>query len=534
MVATSPEVIIVGAGVVGASLATALARDGRRVALIGNTFVLFHAHAPDIIYLLPPHVLHPNDSLLKNRTGKNETGRNPIASSESFSNPEASKPLRNLDFEVCIGFKRLHFCVQAGLTGFGGNYKKTTTSDCIEDIDAIEVRGYAVFNGKEEVYLPYPKTSKFPSTGASFHHGRFIMKLRAEAQACENIHCIEGTVSELISDPATGKIVGVTYSQKEEGKKPISTDIFAPLTIVVDGCFSKFRKDFVKREVQVKSHFVGFVLKNCNLPYPNHGHVVLAKPSPILLYQIGTEDTRILVDIPGKLPSQANGELKNYMRDFVGPQLPQSVQKSFNRALETERLRVMPNSFLPPSTNRRDGVIFLGDAMNMRHPLTGGGMTVGLWDAVHLRDSLSRDVVPSLKEHRMILNRMKSMHWKRKPLASVVNILAQALYALFSAGDADGDELRIDPNLKALQTACFGYFKLGGNCVAVPVGLLAGIIHSPMTLVYHFFAVAFYGTWLILTSEPFWMVPKNLVKSLVVIYTAAAVVLPLIWTELRP
>jgi squalene monooxygenase len=41
-------------------------------------------------------------------------------------------------------------------------------------------------------------------------------------------------------------------------------------------------------------------------------------------------------------------------------------------ALETERLRSMPNGFLPPSVNQNDGMILLGDAMNMRHPLTGG------------------------------------------------------------------------------------------------------------------------------------------------------------------
>lgn len=44
----------------------------------------------------------------------------------------------------------------------------------------------------------------------------------------------------------------------------------------------------------------------------------------------------------------------------------------FLESLETERLRSMPNGFLPPSVNQTDGMIVLGDAMNMRHPLTGG------------------------------------------------------------------------------------------------------------------------------------------------------------------
>ena len=108
------------------------------------------------------------------------------------------------------------------------------------------------------------------------------------------------------------------------------------------------------------------------LPYPNHGHVILADPSPILLYQIGSRDTRILVDVPGALPSVGNGALKKYLKEFVGPQLPITVQDSFYQALESQRIRSMPNSWLPPSLNTNMGVMVLGDAMNMRHPLTGG------------------------------------------------------------------------------------------------------------------------------------------------------------------
>lgn len=79
---------------------------------------------------------------------------------------------------------------------------------------------------------------------------------------------------------------------------------------MVDGCFSKFRKAIEHNEVRVRSHFVGAILHDCPLLLPNHGHVVLAKPSPVLLYQIGTHETRVLVDVPGKLPSASTGALK--------------------------------------------------------------------------------------------------------------------------------------------------------------------------------------------------------------------------------
>jgi squalene monooxygenase len=89
----------------------------------------------------------------------------------------------------------------------------------------------------------------------------------------------------------------------------------------------------------------------------------------------------------------------------------------------------MPNSFLPPSTSSDLGIIVLGDAMNMRHPLTGGGMTVALNDVVYLREFLKGDV---LKDQEVTMVQMELFFWKRKELSAVINILANALYALFS------------------------------------------------------------------------------------------------------
>lgn len=205
--------------------------------------------------------------------------------------------------------------------------------------------------------------------------------------------------------------------------------------------------------------------------------------------QIGTHETRILVDIPGKLPGAANGELRQYMEEVIGPQLPKSIQPSFYKALETERLRSMPNSWLPATTNRRPGLVILGDALNMRHPLTGGGMTVAFWDVVHTRRLLSKESVPELGNTAMVTRRMENLHWTRKRTSAVVNILAQALYSLFSAGDSKCDPgfliirmspnlyfsfPNVDPHLRTLQLSCFAYFKVGGRCVSTPVGLLAG------------------------------------------------------------
>ncbi|KAF7726983.1 Squalene epoxidase [Apophysomyces ossiformis] len=313
--------------------------------------------------------------------------------------------------------------------------KKLGLEDCIEGIDGIPCYGYGVFRNGELVEIPYPLDTETgeKSLGKSFHHGRFISKLREAAKNTPNVFVEEATVGSLLKDEDSDQVIGVTAQAKGSQEKKY----FAPLTLIADGLFSKFRKEFTTKLPDVRSHFVGFVMKDLQLPLPNHGHVVLAQPSPILMYQIATHDTRILVDVPGQLPSASTGELKNYLSDVVAAQLPESIRPKFLEALETERLRSMPNGFLPPSINQSNGMILLGDAMNMRHPLTGGGMTVALNDIVLLQELLSHENVPSFTETDIILRQMRTFHWKRKRYCTAINVLAMALYRLFAANDGN-------------------------------------------------------------------------------------------------
>jgi 2-polyprenyl-6-methoxyphenol hydroxylase-like FAD-dependent oxidoreductase len=107
----------------------------------------------------------------------------------------------------------------------------------------------------------------------------------------------------------------------------------------------------------------------------------------------------------------------------------------------------MPNSFLPGATNKTPGLLIVGDALNMRHPLTGGGMTVALNDVVLLREVLSPKNVPNLSNTSLVLKQLSTFHWRRKMGASVINILAQALYSLFAA---DGES---NPNIPSTSSA---------------------------------------------------------------------------------
>jgi squalene monooxygenase len=151
-------------------------------------------------------------------------------------------------------------------------------------------------------------------------------------------------------------------------------------------------------------------------------------------------------------------------------------------------------------------------------------MTVAFNDAVLLSELFDPAVIPALDDHASVLSAMRTFHWRRKNLTAVINILAQALYALFAAEDAQ---------LRALQQGCFEYFKLGGNCIDGPVGLLGGIIRQPFVLFYHFFAVALLSIWLYIVRGKTVLLPVRALGSVGVFFKACQVLFPYIFAELR-
>ncbi|KKZ67148.1 squalene monooxygenase [[Emmonsia] crescens] len=392
--------------------------------------------------------------------------------------------------------------------------------DCLEDIDAIECHGMDVIYHGNEVPIQYPRDEQgMPFRGRSFHHGRFIMRLREAARGTPNVTIVETTAVSVIHSSTDNEVMGVQCTTN--GQKDY---FFAPLTFIADGYASKFRKQYLPTAPQVKSKFWGLELIDAELPRKNFGHVVLPDGPPILLYQIGTRETRILVDIPENLPSASvqNGGIKGHLRNVVLPSLPKCVQPSFAKALEKGALRSMPNSFLPPTTNKTPGLVFLGDSLNMRHPLTGGGMTVAFNDVVVLRNLLSPENIPDFSNKQQVLKQMSKFHWERKGLTSVINILAQALYSLYAAND---------PYLKILQQGCFRYFQLG--LVDGPIGLLAGVIPRPWVLLRHFYSVAFLSIWEFSRSQPAYMFPITFFRCFIVFWTACRVIFPYIFAEIR-
>jgi squalene monooxygenase len=258
------------------------------------------------------------------------------------------------------------------------------------------------------------------------------MSLRAAAKRARGVQLIEATVCELLEKTGSKRVIGVKAKQ---GQSQELETFHAKLTIIADGCFSNFRTQVMGNsslKPETKSYFVGAVIEDAKLPIPDHGNVVLTKElGPVLFYRIGTHETRMLVDVKHPLPS----DLKSHILTKVLPQMPPLLRPAIAKALDKDRLRRMPNSFLPPvqqaNKDSKEGVILVGDSWNMRHPLTGGGMSAALNDVVILRDLLS--TVHDFDDWENVKGIIHTWHWTRKPLASTINILSVALYELFDA-----------------------------------------------------------------------------------------------------
>jgi squalene monooxygenase len=109
--------------------------------------------------------------------------------------------------------------------------------------------------------------------------------------------------------------------------------------------------------------------------------------------------------------------------------MPPELYNAFICAIDKGNIRTMPNRIMPASPYATPGAFMIGDSLNMRHAVTGGGMTVGLSDVVLLRDLLRP--LNDLSDGAAICNYLESFYILRKVSAfactSLSNISSASL-----------------------------------------------------------------------------------------------------------
>lgn len=347
--------------------------------------------------------------------------------------------------------------------------KKMELEHLLEGFDAQAVCGYALFKDNNHFSISYNQNDSTDYQGVGLHNGRFLQKIREDALQNATVTQFHGTVSELIEDEKN-VVTGIRYREKHT--RDIKT-IKAKLTITSDGFFSSFRKDLSNNVKTITSFFVGLILKDCTLPFPHHGHVFLSAPTPFICYPISSTESRLLIDFPGdKAPKK--DDIKEHIKNNVAPFLPEEFKHCLEQAMAESDYKVMPNHYMPAKPVSKEGAVLLGDALNMRHPITGGGLTAVFNDVYLLSKHLL--AMPDFNNPKLIHEKLDLYYQDRYHANTNVNIMANALYGVMS------NDL--------LKQGVFEYLRQGGDNSGGPITLLAGLNRNPTILIKHFFSVA--------------------------------------------
>ncbi len=338
----------------------------------------------------------------------------------------------------------------------------------LDGIDAQPVTGYGMFYKDEQYSIEYP-LDKNALPGFGFRNGKFLQNIRKELLTYDNVDVLEGRATRLIWND--DRVSGVEYTANDTNREH---EVKAALTIVCDGPMSKFREPLSEPDKKVNGYFLGMILEEPDVPYPGHGHLFMGDHPAFVIYPVTSNHWRVLIDFKKDNPPKFGPGLKTYLTENVLPHVHASIKPSFEKAIEKGEFSSFPNHRLPANPKKVAGAVLLGDALNMRHPLTGGGMTAVFADVKNLGEQL--EPVTDFNDEKALGHAVKTYYETRHLGNQTINILADALYGVV-----------YHPNLRE---AFFNYLKQGGKYAEEPLGILAGIVRDKWLLQKHFFAVA--------------------------------------------
>jgi squalene monooxygenase len=195
--------------------------------------------------------------------------------------------------------------------------------------------------------------------------------------------------------------------------------------------------------------------------------------------------------------------------------MPAQMQHSFKEAVNKGGFKTKATCLLASRPIAKEGVLLLGDSLNMRHPVTGGGMTVALTDIYSIAKQLNNPA--DLDDKSTMRHLIHGFYRQRHKENATINILAFALYSVFRH--------------RLLKKACFNYLQKGGVQASEPMSLLSGLSRNRLILFKHFFAVALYALTdrkkiLIGTTHP------GFIQSTKALFYSIRILIPLIIDEI--
>lgn len=176
---------------------------------------------------------------------------------------------------------------------------------------------------------------------------------------------------------------GQTLTYEDRRHAGATATLRAGRIVAADGRFSALRRSLLgEPDREPLSRMAGLTLRGVTLPFERHGHVVLSRVGPALVYRIGPDTVRVCLDVPA--PWFRAERRERLLWETYGEVLPEVLRPAVRHELEAGRIAWAINAVTPRTAYGRPGLVLVGDAVGTVHPMTAIGITLGLGDAVAL------------------------------------------------------------------------------------------------------------------------------------------------------
>jgi squalene monooxygenase len=246
---------------------------------------------------------------------------------------------------------------------------------------AVPIKGFIAIPGtdnvRSDIGLPYAEQPS--NRGLALEHTRIRSQLRTAAEAIPYAKTIHGGRVVGVRDSGAWVTVTVKHAANIQ-------ELACRMVISADGASSPVRAlAGISHSRWPVSVITGYVITDKNLPSPGYGHVFMGTLSPLLVYEIGGGRVRVLFDQSVK-QSTIPPDLH---RKQVTSAIPYpKLQAEITEAMEAQRGLSFVSSDLIVERTAHGRIVLVGDSGGSCHPLTATGMTIGMADALRLRDAL--------------------------------------------------------------------------------------------------------------------------------------------------
>jgi len=314
---------------------------------------------------------------------------------------------------------------------------------CLEKAGAMPVHGFAIMTGAGTQLLPYSDVPELKNHGIALEHRAMATALLDAIAQFPNVTVWKGArVTGVDLTSSNHAVVTVTHDGQESRCTP-------RLLVAADGRNSHLRGMAGIGHKQVHlSNMMGYVVKSHRLPHSGFGHVFVGAASPVLAYDIGCDETRIMFDVSLQTTSVPPRVLES---------LPSALRDEVNDAAKAQSPLRAANYSVVPDAIFKGRMVCVGDAGGCCHPLTATGLSACARDAILLRRALretSADIPAAFRRYASLREGPQ-----RTRLAG-----AELLYRVFSAET---------PDMRLMRNGLFRYWQSSERGRAATMALLS-------------------------------------------------------------